>query len=207
MGGFLLFMFFSTIEGISIYALALYVFRYNFLRYLGHSLIIIELINFQNYLTREEISSMSYMAPVINLLITALFFKTIVRIPLIGAFLMTVVGYAGFIVIQAALIEIMFSMDQVQSDPVKGRIIQLATGLLVMFAGWAIYRLGYGFTRDFERMRFHWEHLLVIAMIIVFIILLGLMMYFMNVFASLIGFLLALVVFLYYAIRKEASDS
>ncbi|GGG20878.1 hypothetical protein GCM10010916_42010 [Paenibacillus abyssi] len=204
---FLGFMLFSTIEGLSIFALSLYVFRFDFKRYFWHSLIIIEIINFQNYLTRAEIESLSYIAPVINLLVSVLFFRTIVRIPILLSFIMTIVGYAGFIVIQSLLLSVLFTIEEAQTDLLKGYIIQLLTGVIVTLIGWLLYRRGSGFTFDFERLRFKWEHALVIVSISIFIILLGLMMYILNVFANLVGFMVALTVFLYYSIRKEADEN
>ncbi|WP_219838062.1 hypothetical protein [Paenibacillus sp. R14(2021)] len=200
---FFSFMFFSTLEGLAIYAMALYIFRYDFRRFIWHSLVIIELINLQNFLTREEIASLSYIAPIVNLIITVLFLKIIARIPLIGALIMTAVGYAGFILIQATLINSLFSMQIIQTNPSKAHLVQLLTGVIGTFVGWFIYKQGYGYTKDFEKLRFEWEHMLVFVMIIAFMVFLGVMMYFLNVVGSLIGFFVSLVILLLYALRKE----
>ncbi|MFD0712720.1 hypothetical protein [Paenibacillus sp. GCM10027626] len=204
---FVWFMLFSTIEGFAVYALTLYTFRLDFRKYFWHSLVIIELINLQNFLTREEVASLSYLAPAINFLITVLFLRTIVRIPLFWSLLMTSVGYAAYIALQTALITIFFSVEEVQSIPVKGYTLQFLTGVLGVLIGWGLYRQGIGFTFDFERLRIKWEHILVIVLIIVFIFFLTLMMYSLNVFGGLIGFLICLIVFLFYSIRKETIES
>ncbi|UVI28598.1 hypothetical protein [Paenibacillus spongiae] len=201
---FIWFMLFSTIEGLSVYALALYIFRYNFTRFIWHSLIIIELINLQNYLTRAELASMSYSAPTINILITILFFKIIVRIPILQSMFMTVVGYSIYMMLQTFIISFSFSLAKIQADPVKGYIVQCLTGVIGTFIGWAVYRKGFGFTFNFERLRFKGEQVFVMILIIVFILALLLMMYFQDVYANLFGFLLTLIIFLFYSIRKEA---
>ncbi|MCQ6559743.1 hypothetical protein [Paenibacillus mendelii] len=202
---FIWFMLFSTLEGIAVYALALYIFRYNFKRFVWHSLIIIELINLQNYLTREDLSSISYIAPIINILITILFLKIIVRIPILQSMFMTVVGYIVYMALQTFIISFSFSLSEIQEDPLKGYLVQFLTGFFGTLIGWTLYRRGFGFTFDFERLRFKGEQLLVIVLIIGFIIALLLMMYFQDVYANLFGFLLSLFVFLFYSIRKEAS--
>jgi len=202
---FLLFMLFSTIEGLSIYAVALYVFRFDLKKYFWHSLLIIEIINFQNYLTRENIESLSYIAPIVNLIITALFFSTIVRIPLIWSFLMTIVGYSASIVIQAVFINFLFSLEEIKTDPIKGYLFQLLTGILI-FISLYLYRKGYGFTFDFEKLRFKKEHIIIILLIVAFVVFLGIMMQLLNVFVGLVGFVIALLIFLFYSIKKEAEE-
>ncbi|WP_308635005.1 hypothetical protein [Paenibacillus silvisoli] len=197
------FMFFSTFEGLAVYALAFYVFRFDFKRYIGHSLIIIEIINLQNFLTREEVTAVSNLAPVINLIVTIIFFRTIARIPLLGSLVMACFGYASMIAIQAGLIFSLFSLDQIHAHPLKGHIVQLLTGMIGIITGWQIYKRGYGFAKDFEKFRFKWEHMLVLFMTGAFIVLLGFMMYFLDVFGSLIGFVVSLILLLLYSLRKE----
>jgi len=100
-----------------------------------------------------------------------------------------------------------FSIEEIKVDPIKGYTIQLLTGLLGYFIGWSLYRRGLGFAFDFERLRFKWEHMLVIVLIVLFILFLTLMMYSLNVFGSLVGFLVSLLIFLYYSIKKETSEN
>jgi len=204
---FIWFMLFSTIEGFAVYAIALYTFRLDFRRYFWHSLIIIELINLQNFLTREEVSTLAYIAPVINFIITALFLRTIARIPILWSLLMTSVGYAAHIALQSALITMFFSLDEVRTDPIKGYTIQFLSGVIGTIIGWSLYRRGMGFAFNFDRLKFKWEHMLVLILIILFIMFLTFMMYSLNVFVGLIGFLFSLLIFLYYSIKKETAEN
>jgi len=100
-----------------------------------------------------------------------------------------------------------FSIEEIQADPIKGYTIQFISGLLGYLIGWSLYRRGLGFAFDFERLSFKWEHMLVIVLIMLFILFLTLMMYSLNVFGSLVGFLVSLVIFLYYSLRKELSEN
>ncbi|WP_020617506.1 hypothetical protein [Paenibacillus daejeonensis] len=205
---FLLFMFFSTIEGLSIYAVALYVFRFDFRKYFWHSLLIIEIINLQNYLTREELIStanMGAIAPIVNLLITALFFTTIVRIPILWSFLMTIVGFASVLVLQTLVLNVLISFEDIQAAPMKGYIMQFLPVTLILITAY-LYRRGYGFTFDFEKLRFKREHVLIIALIVLFILFLFIVMQLLNVFVGLIGFVISLLIFLIYSFRKEAGE-
>ncbi len=70
---FALFMIFSTIEGLATYALALYIFRMDLKKYIWHVLLIILLVNFQNYVIRDMLE-LSMLAPLVNIIISVLFF-------------------------------------------------------------------------------------------------------------------------------------
>ncbi|MFB9325382.1 hypothetical protein ACFFSY_05535 [Paenibacillus aurantiacus] len=204
---FLGFMLFSTIEGVSMYALALYLFRYNFKHYLMHSLIIIEIINLQNLLTREELSSLAYIAPIVNIVITLLFFKTIARLPFIQSIFMTIVGFLGFAVLQTIIVLICnFTIVEVNTNQFKGYLLQFLTGVIGTGIGWYLYKRGLGFTFDFEKWRFKGEQLFVTIIIIGFILALVAMMYFQDIYANVFGFVVALIIFLVYSIKKEASS-
>lgn len=203
---FLLFMLFSTIEGLSIYAVALYVFRFDFKKYFWHSLLIIEIINLQNYLTRSEmeaVANIGPIAPIVNLVITALFFSTIVRIPILWSFMMTIVGFAATLVVQTLALTFFLPIEEVKSNVFKGYLLQIMP-LIIMVIAWYLYRKGYGFTFDFEKLRFKREHILVMVLIVLFIIFLAVMMQVLNAFIGLVGFVISLVIFLIYSIRKEA---
>lgn len=201
---FLLFMIFSTFEGMAIYSLALYTFRMDFMRYLWHSIVIIEFINLQNFFTREEIANASVLAPILNLLITMLFFVAIARVPLIWSMLMTITGFLFYVLLQTILLFSIFQgVQAVQENPINGYIIQFLTGAIGTLVGRFLYKKGYGFTFDFDKISLRKEKYLIISMIIVFILSLGAMMFYQNLYVNFIGFLASLLVFLYYSIRRE----
>lgn len=199
-------MLFSTLEGIAIYSLALYIFRFDFKKYVWHCLVIIEIINLQNYLTRVEAQDYAFVAPVVNLLITILFMSTIVRIPLFWSALVSIVSYTSYLSLQTLLIWVMYSLDEIQADPMKGYIIQFLTAVIGLAVGTLLYRRGFGFSFDFNQLRFKQENILVIILIFLFLVLLAVMMYLLDLYLGLFGFMTTLFVFLYYSFRKEAED-
>ncbi|GGG09712.1 hypothetical protein [Paenibacillus abyssi] len=204
---FLGFMFFSTIEGIAVYALSLYIFRLDFKRFLWQALLMITLMNVQSFVLRSELS-LAYLSPVISLLFTILFFMTIARVPLIWSMIMGVLGYAIYATLQALISFLSFgylSIEIVQTDPLKGYILQSVSSLIAFLSAWKFYSLGYGFTFEFEKLRFRSEQIIVVFLIAVFIIALGVVMYFKELYVILATFLVSMSIFLFYSIRKETS--
>lgn len=202
---FLLFMVFSTIEGLSIYAISMYVYRIDLKKYIWYSLIIINIINLQNFFAREELAgSAAILAPIANLLITVLFLVTIVRIPLIWSAVMTITGYAAFMLIQTALVFGVFGNVQALSEnPWNGYMLQLLTGGICLIASNVLYRLGYGFTFDFEKIALWKERYFVILIIIIFATAICWMMINGNLYINLLGFLACFLVFLCYSFKRE----
>lgn len=204
---FILFMLFSTIEGIAVYAMALYVFRFDLRKYIWHCLIIIEIINVQNYLTRVEVESLAFFAPVANLLITILFLTTIVRIPLLWSSVVSGLSYAFYVSVQSVFIVMTFSLEEIRTDPVKGYIVQLVTGLIGIGIGYALYRRGYGFTFDFTNTRMRREKYILVTLIVMFLVMIAVASYLLDIYIGTFGFMAALLIFLIYSIKKEASDA
>ncbi|WP_028560268.1 hypothetical protein [Paenibacillus pinihumi] len=205
---FALFMIFSTIEGLATYALALYIFRMDLKKYIWHVLLIILLVNFQNYVIRDMLE-LSMLAPLVNIIISVLFFTTIVRVPIIWSFIMVLTGFLGFAIIQTAIIYFSFgyfSIEQVQLYTWKAYTVQTLCGLIGTFLGWFIYNKRLGFTFEFEKIRLKGERFFVIFLIAVSAIGLIVMVYFGDMVLNLIGFVVAMIIFLFYSIRKEVKD-
>jgi hypothetical protein len=208
MEDFLGFIFFSTFEGITVLSLAFYIFRLDFVRYLLPSLAVIFVINLQNYFIREELS-ISWIAPVINLVITALYFATYIRIPLLWSLVLAISGYIGLGLVQTGIVNLSFgylSLAESSDNIWKMYMVQTLSGFIGFAIGFLIYKFGYGFTFDFEHWRLSKEKLIVSSLIIVFIILLGVMMYYRDIYLNLLVFVLALVIFLLYTFKKEDAE-
>ncbi|MCD9023290.1 hypothetical protein [Cohnella silvisoli] len=208
MADFLGYMFFSLLEGISVYALMFYIFRIDFMKYIGKFVIVISIINLQSYFIREDLSLQS-IAPIINLVITIFFLLIFIRLPLIGAVLMTITGYLAFIALQTLIIissDGYLSLSESQSFVWKGYLVQSLTGFIGFGIGWLLYKFGVGFSYEFEKYRYEWERGAIVAAGTVFLVALGLMMYFKAVFTNLLILLLALLISLIYSIKKDASE-
>ncbi|SEM66011.1 hypothetical protein [Paenibacillus sp. OV219] len=205
---FLLFMVFSTIEGVSAFALTLYIYRLDLKRYILPVLIVVTLANLQSYAIRED-TSLSFIAPATNIIFIILFMATIVRVPIIWAMITGVSGFFAFGLLQVSIVLASngyLSIDAVQHVPLRGYMLQTLTGISGTYIGWMLYQFGYGFSFEFDRLRLRFEKTLVIGFIGVMLSLLTLLIYYKDAFMIMLSFLVSMLLFLYYAINKEAAS-
>ena len=197
------FMFFSIIETVAVYYLVMALFRFKSRDFIWEALFVSLLINLQSYILRNEFS-LAYMVPLITVVIFMFFFKIVVHIPLIWSLIATIFGYAIYAFLQIGMTILLFgSIAAAQSSLSNGYLLQFASGLIAILASLFIYKIGWGFKFDFERLRFKFEDLLVIGLIITFLILVSVIFYY-NQLTILIFFFASIVTFLlYYAIWKE----
>lgn len=207
---FIPFIFFSGIEGLAVYAIILFMFRYNFFKYFKPAAVMVLLIAVQSFFMREEFEhSLSFLSPLISIASTFLFLAIFVQVPIIWSIMMTLTGYFGYALLQSLIVSLSFgwfSIDAIQAIPVRGYILQVISSAIGFYVLYKIYRKGYGFTFNLDKLRFSLERVLIPAIIIIFIISLAIMMYFKDVFLNLFGFLVALIIFLIFFFRKEMSE-
>ncbi|ACT00243.1 hypothetical protein [Paenibacillus sp. JDR-2] len=206
---FVWFMLFSTIEGLAVYAFMLYIFRFKLTDYILPVLILIVLMNLQSFYMRED-THFPFVVPVINLLFSVLFMKYIVRMPLLGSVVSAGIGYVAFGLVQLLIAYSSggyLSVEQVQTVAYKGYIIQLLTGVIGVLIAHTLYKFGIGFANDFEKYRFKWESKLVFITCILFCLAMGVVVYIGNLYILLTFFIISMMIFLYYAMRKEQEES
>jgi len=199
---------FSTLEGVAIFSIMLYMFRFGINKYIGHIVIVNLLITFQNYVVRDLLL-LPAIAPLFNILVTILFLAIVLRFPIIWSIIMTAIGFAAFVTIQTIIVYSSFgflSIEVIESDPMRGYLLQSVTSLVCFLVGYILYKKRYGFTFELEKLRMKWERGFVIILIIGFIVALGALMYFQEIYINLFVFLASLVGFLIYSLRKEAED-
>lgn len=197
------FVFFSTIETLSLYALMMSLFRMKMLDYIWPALFIILLMNLQSYVLRNELS-LSYLVPLIGILILTFMFTTVVKIPVVWSLIVTISGYVLFGIIQSLIVAIVFgSISNAQSTLTNGYILQSVTGTIILFFSWAMYQFGIGFSFDFEKLRIKWERAVVVTLILVFLLSISAILYYKEVWMNILFFTVTLLFLLYYAIRKE----
>lgn len=209
MGQFLLFMAFSTIEGMAAFALTLYIYRFDLKEYWLPVLIVVTLANLQSYAIHED-TSLSFIAPMTNIIFIILFMATIVKVPIVWAGITGVSGYFAFGLIQVTIVLVSggyLSIDQVQDIPIRGYMLQTLTGLSGTYLGWMLYQFGYGFSFKFDHLRLKAEKTIVISVIGMILALLTLFIYFKDAFMIMLSFLISMILFLYYAIKKEVAES
>jgi len=206
---FLGYISFSTFEGFAVFALSLFIFRYNFFRYFWPCLLMNVAINLQSYFIRNELSLTS-ISPILNLLIIILFLAIFIRIPILGAAIMSLTGYAAFVALQTLLVIIIenngMNMEAIKTNSGFVYSIQTLSGVIGVGIGWVLYYFGYGFSYGFLKRRFKWEKAFIVGSLLVFLISLGWMMYYKAVYTNLYILSISLLVFLYYSFRKETAD-
>ncbi|WP_132303280.1 hypothetical protein [Paenibacillus sp. BK033] len=172
-------------------------------------MILIVLMNLQSFYLRED-TQFFYLVPIINLLFSIMFMKCIVRMSIVGSIVSAGIGYAAFAVVQLLIAYCSagyLSVEQVQDVPYKGYIMQLLSGVIGVTISHTLYKFGIGFSTDFERFRFKWESPLVFITCIVFCLTMGVVVYLGNLYIFLIFFIISILIFLYYALRKEQQDN
>lgn len=199
-------MAFATIEGIAVYALMLYIFRFDFKPYFIPSIMVITVLNLQIYLI-ETSSVITNMVPLIIIIIAILFMKYFARMPIIGALASGVIGYLAYSIIQFIVILVMYgSLEGINDQDSTRYQIQLVSGICGVLIGKVLYRFGIGFTNDFEKLKYKFERPLVYGITFLFMIVFFFIMYLENLLLAGIFFLLSMVIFLHYAIKKERED-
>lgn len=200
------FMFFSFIEGLSVYALILYLFRFDALKYFWHIFFILTFIDLQNYVIHNELS-LNAAAPIINIVITVLFLTVFIRIPLLWSMVMTLFGYIAFSIIQSSIVFFSFGYFAGKNElEWKAYLVQFLTGMIGIFLGWLLYKLGYGFSFSFEKLRFRGERMFIVLGTSAFLITLAVIILYKNIFINLIIFGIMLFVLLIFSLRKELED-
>lgn len=206
MQDFLGYMFFSFFEGMAVFALMLYLFRINMMEYIKPIILTDILINVVSYFIRED-SMFTNLSPIMNLAICVLFMALVVRTPVIWSMLIVLTGYMAFGFLQFTIIFFSFtSVGELQEVVWKGHIIQCISGIVGVAIGFAIYRLGYGFTFEFERLRFKWERVMLIGISLVFLATLIVTFVTISTISILIVFTIAFVFFLLYSYWKDADE-
>ncbi|OKP97761.1 hypothetical protein [Paenibacillus sp. P46E] len=200
------YMSFSTIEAISVYCLIMSLFRFKFQNYLWQALFMVLLINLQSYIMRNEFS-LSYLVPLITILLYAFFFKVVVKIPLIWSVVVTVLGYVAYAFLQTGLAKLLFgSISAAQGDISNGYLLQFASGFITILLSIWLYKIGWGFKFDFERLRFKFEDVLMILLIAIFLVFVSVVFYYNDLFVNILFFAAVMIFLLYYAVRKEAEE-
>ncbi|MBW4085811.1 hypothetical protein [Paenibacillus sp. S150] len=151
--------------------------------------------------------SLAYLVPLITILLFAVFFKVVVKIPLIWSVVVTVLGYVAYAFLQTALAKLLFgSIAAAQGNASNGYLLQFASGFITILLSIWLYKIGWGFKFDFERLRFKFEDVLMILLIIFFLIFVSVIFYYNDLFVNILFFAAVTVFLLYYAIRKEAEE-
>jgi len=201
------FLLFSTLESMSAFALMLAIFRLKVKDYVWPGLFLSLIMNLQSYLLRGE-ASMSALAPAINTLLFILLITTVVKVSVMWSAIISIVGTFSYTVIQTAILLVFFRGVDTASlaNSIEGSALQAASSVLALGLTYFLLKFKIGFTADFEKFRFKWEHIGVVIFIILSLLASTLMFYLNNKMLVIIHMALAAGLFLYYAIWKERED-
>lgn len=197
------FMFFSSIEALSLYVLIMALFRFKVMDYAWQAVTLVLLINVQSFILRNEFA-LSDLVPVISILMFVFFFAVVVRMPFVWAVLATILGYVIFAVIQTSIIVTVFgSITAIQTSVMNGYLLQLASAAVLLIISWVLKKRNLGFAFNMEVLRFKFEDFLVMIFIIIFIGAITLFLYLNQTWLTLLFFIVNAGFLLFYAIRKE----
>jgi hypothetical protein len=162
-------------------------------------------MNLQSFVLRNELSMSSY-APLISMLIFIFFYAVVVKIPLIGSLIITLAGFAGFGLVQAGLVFVLFgSIEAAQSSLSNGYALQTATAIVVFILARVPYRFGYGIPLEFEKLKFKFEEILTSVLMIIFLCVISGVLYYNNLWILIFLFACTLGYLLYFSAKKDRS--
>ncbi|ASA20893.1 hypothetical protein [Paenibacillus donghaensis] len=163
------------------------------------------LINLQSYVFRNDFS-LGNMMPLVTILCFILYFSSLVRMSLVLSVLATISGFVIFGVVQTGLALLLFgSIESAQASLSHGYVLQTSSGIVIIVFSWLLYRLGYGFTFEMDRLRFRFEDITVILMILLFLISISSVLYYNKIYINILYFAATSMYLLYYAVRKDRS--
>lgn len=142
------FLVFSTLEGVAVFALILSIFKVKMTPYLWQAIFVNLIMNMQSYMLREEFS-LSYLVPVVNMLLFIFLLATVVKIPIVWSGIMTVTGYFAYAVVQSVFLKVMFGnlpVSELQDGSLKGYLLQVVSAAVGLLISLMLYRKGIGFS-------------------------------------------------------------
>lgn len=197
------FMFFSIIETYALYFLIMCLFRFKWQEFAWQALGLTFVINLISYFLRDDYHLGNYM-PVVTIFFFFAFFKVVMRLPMLFSLIITVAGYVTFGIVQCVLAIVMLgSIDAVNDSLSNGYALQFATAAVIIPGTWLFYRMGYGSTFVIAQLRFKFEDIMAIAMIVLVLSSITAVLYDNQLYVITIFFAATSVYFVFYAIRKE----
>ncbi|WP_058830679.1 hypothetical protein [Paenibacillus polymyxa] len=200
------FLLFSSVESFAAFSLMLSIYRLKPLEFLWPGLFSFLIMNLISFFLREQMS-LSFMVPAISTIIFILLITTVVRVPILWAAIMAMTGMFIYTAFQALVILSLFgSFTEDMQYSSAGTVVQIVTSAWTFFFVWILLKFKIGFTAEFERLRFKWEHIAVIAFIMVGLIASATVMFYNNLLFIILVLALVAGLFLYYAVVKEREE-
>ncbi|MGG4216474.1 hypothetical protein [Paenibacillus sp. FSL L8-0638] len=201
------FLLFSTAEAMAAFFFMTAIFRLRGIDYVWQGLFVSLIMNLQSYMLREE-TSLSYLAPIVNILLFTFLLETVIKVPILWSAIISIAGVFLYGAVQAIILVAAFNgMDSSHlQNTTQGALLQALTSALVFLISWFLNTFRIGFTFDFERLRIKWEHTIVTILIVTSLVAAAFIMYAADLALIIIYFVLAAGMFLYYALKKEREE-
>jgi len=212
-----MFMLMSSLEYIAMITLMFSVFRFNFRGFIPHTIFICILQSYISYTIRD--AGFPQFAPTVQMIVFIVCIVLLYRVHWYYSFIMGVVGYQGYLTVQAFLLflAISFGMigpDEAQYDNLRGILIVLlsaaipiALAIFMRYRGW-----GYTFVPTSEHIRIELKgvNLMILCLLIVGVVVSGVSVVYFSEVVVYYGLsflqLLVLLFLLRYAQKKEMQD-
>ncbi|UNK20178.1 hypothetical protein MNQ98_09275 [Paenibacillus sp. N3/727] len=199
------FMLCSMIETLAIYSLIMSLFRFKTSEYIWQALFVMLFANLQSFILRNELS-LAFVAPLITIVIFIFLFTTVIKVPVLWSATCTILGYVLYALIQTVYVMALFeSVEEVQTPGIDAYVLQLISGATALLLSWLMYRFGIGFSFDFEKLRFKFEHIVMTVLIVTVLLLVSVVFYYNRIWINIIFFATTFGLFIYYMIRTEES--
>lgn len=204
----LCFMLFSTVEGMSMFAIMLSLFRYRITEYFHYYLVLSILMSAASYWMWQVGGAPEYV-PVMSALLFSLSVLVRYRISAIAAILMALTGYLVFGMLQSIVVYVLeagtlVQMERIQSNTGDTYLMQLVNSLLLFALSYMLYRKGFGFTFPLSWIEVKEGNTLLLSSIsAAFVFIAGVSLLHSRVHAAAAVFFLILLLLLNVLNRKE----
>lgn len=199
-------MLFSSLETFALFILIITLFKINPADYAKRALLVIMLINLQSYFLRNELD-VANLVPVITVIILALFFTVVVKIPLLPSAFRTILVTVLYGVIQSLLLIIIYGDTDILEQNVRsGYLLQTFSSALLMIISWLMYKYDFGFSYPYDKLKLKFEHGIVTALMLLFLIMISFILYMNQIWLNILFFALNLAYFLFFEIQERNSS-
>jgi len=203
---------FGAIEAAGIFAIMFYVFRFDAKTYYREIAVASILFPFLTYMIRVEMQLSPIIYPFVSILYFTFFTYTILRIPAVWALIVSSLANIVLVVAQTILIVFLAAVDVISFERVTNYqrdayALQLLTGVVLTLVGHRMYSRGYGFSFPFHVFRWKGENRWMMGIILVWFAVMAILFVRQNLTYGLVIAIVILFLLLYFAIRKERSET
>ncbi|MFD1138069.1 MULTISPECIES: hypothetical protein [Paenibacillus] len=199
-------MLFSSLETFALFIFIITLFKINPARYTKRALLVLMLVNLQSYFLQNELN-VANLVPAITIIILALFFTIVVKIPLLPSAFRTILATVLYGAIQTLLIIIIYGDLDVLEQSIRSLfLLQTFSSAVLMIISWLMYKYNFGFSYPYDKLKLKFEYAIVTALMLIFLILISFILYMNQIWLNILFFALNLACFLFFEIQERNSS-